>query len=176
MVSRERSVLWERDSEPETGRQGASRRSPRPWDQHLQESEGRQTGQREKLSCNIVATQASADPTRSSRAGKKALLRWSKFRKGGWALIEALPRRKRGFLKVSCVLRFVVCIWGPEWAMQTSLPYPDLAPTEIRPEGETDNQARDLLRDTDKGTRQLQELMAGRANWVQGLLSSEVVN
>lgn len=48
--------------------------------------------------------------------------------------------------------------------MQTSLPYPDLAPTEIRPEGETDNQARDLLRDTDKGTRQLQELMAGRAN------------
>lgn len=47
--------------------------------------------------------------------------------------------------------------------MQTSLPYPVLAPTEIRLEGGADKQAQDLLRDTDKDIRQLQELVAGTA-------------
>lgn len=48
--------------------------------------------------------------------------------------------------------------------MQTSLPYPVLAPTKIRLEGRgADNEARDLLRDTDKDIRQLQELGAGTA-------------
>ena len=44
---------------------------------------------------------------------------------------------------------------------------PDLAPTDIRLEGETDNQARDLLRDTNKGT-------SYRSSWQEEPIESRV--
>lgn len=38
-----------------------------PWEQYLWDSEGRGTGQREKLNSTVVVTQASANPTEISR-------------------------------------------------------------------------------------------------------------